>query len=131
MHVGYCTITGTGGVGLGEYQDKSTLTTTNATVTVIKTISSLSNGQVCHLQSFVVGLLSGGGVAASYRIQACYRKAGGTATLVSVSVEALEDSAAASWDATADASGGDMRIKVQGGTSDTVNWTCWSNLFVA
>ena len=103
----------------------ATVQTTDATVTTIQTIQVEANNLVVHVEADVAAFKSSTGVAATYRLLACFKRVAGVTTMVASSLTSLEDAAAATWTVTTTNSGTSIVIQVTGIIGDTVDWKCW------
>ena len=98
--------------------------TTDATVTTDGTYT-LADQKVAHVTAKVVALKSDASTGGTWVLEAAFRRNGagvsqiGTTTLLT----ATKDVAAATWSATIDASGTDIRIRVTGQAATTINWS--------
>ena len=72
----------------------------------------------------VSGRKNDGTEAAGYVLAATYRRAGGTTTQVGTTTALATHEDSSGWDATLDASGTGVRVRVTGAGSTTVDWAC-------
>lgn len=104
---------------------QSRVATTNATVTTLATIAT-TTGYSYLVISRIIGRRTGGtsGVAgdyATYEVRASANNEGGVLNIDAVTTTTVfEDQAG--WDATIDASGTDIRIRVTGAANNNITW---------
>lgn len=103
--------------------DRVTVQTTNATATTL-----FSNTQddtcVCKYTAEVTGFEPATGDSFSENIEATFKRNGGAATAVGAVVKSnrQEDAGATAWAITFDTSTNDVRLRVTGEASHTINW---------
>ncbi|MFA6018482.1 MAG: hypothetical protein WC776_04875 [Patescibacteria group bacterium] len=109
-----------------RHLSNQSVTTTDATVTTIKTIP-IKGASVARIIAIITGKRTGGTAgnvndAASYWVTATVKAINGTATIVgAVAVlSASEDQVA--WDGTIDVSGGTAIVTVAGAANNNVTW---------
>lgn len=99
-----------------------TVTTTDATITAVLTITPADN-QVTHVKVRVVGRKSDGLKGAAYELAATFRRAGATTTQIGATSTPTTHEDDATWPgATAAASAANIVVSVQGITGETINW---------
>ena len=97
--------------------------TTDATQTTAGTYTP-ADGKVVTVHARVSGRKNDGTEAAGYVLAATYRRAGGTTTQVGTTTALATHEDSSGWDATLDASGTGVRVRVTGAGSTTVDWAC-------
>lgn len=103
-------------------QDSAEVQTTDATVTVLDTLTLLDENTY-HVEVLVVGVKSDGTDRASYHLAATvYRTGAGSATLQGGVTSLHTQESNASWDANFTVSGNDVRVSVTGVAATTVEW---------
>lgn len=102
---------------------ETVVTTNDATVTTLATISILDNSNVI-LFAFVTAFRTNGADQAGYNRNAViFRRAAGIATIQGAVQTALTRESDATWDCTIDVDGGNnARIRVTGAVGHDINW---------
>ena len=98
--------------------------TTDATVTTCGTYT-LADQKVAHVTAKVVALKSDASTGGTWVLEAAFRRNGASVSQIGTTtlLIATKDVAAATWSATIDASGTDIRIRVTGQAAVTANWS--------
>ncbi len=119
----------------GTYFVEGAVLTTDGTITSLGTINSPGLIVAAVLvEANVVAVRTGGssGTAADsagYKLLAIYKNAvDGTLTQVGSTTQTVLGESQAGWDATLDASGNQIRIRVTGATNNNVRWTAHATL---
>lgn len=112
------------------YQNR--VTTTDATVTTLHTFT-VPASTTYAVEVIVVARRTGGssGTAedgARYKLSGVYKNVTGTATIIGV-VTALVDEDQAGWDATLDATGATVRVRVTGASNNNVVWHATARVY--
>lgn len=97
--------------------------TTNGTQTTAGTYTP-ADGKAVEVVVRVSGRKSDGTQAGGYLLSAAFRRAGGTTTQVGTTTALATHEDDAGWDATLDASGTDVRVRVTGAGATNVDWLC-------
>lgn len=102
------------------------VSTTNATVTTLKTVTIPSNTTVL-LKATVVARRTGGsagaaGDSASYEIAGTFRENAGTVAQVGTTTVLITHESQAGWDCVFDISGLTVRVRVTGAVNNNINW---------
>lgn len=107
----------------GPYQTSASASaqTSDATVTTCGTVT-LTDGKVTLVSGRVVARKSDGTKGAGYLLEAAYRRAGGTVTLIGAVLADATFEDDATWDCTFDISGTTVRIRVTGAAAETIDW---------
>lgn len=98
--------------------------TANATQTTIASLT-LNDLRAYHVIARVIGVKTDGTDRASYEIRGTFYRNGGGATLqgaLSVTHAVESD---ATWDATLDTNGNDVRVRVTGKAATNITWSAW------
>lgn len=95
--------------------------TTNATTTNAA-LYTPADGTAVTVLAHVVARRSTGAEGAGYLLCATFRRSGGTTTQIGSTTVLATHENVASWNATLDASGPDIRVRVTGAASSTINW---------
>lgn len=84
-------------------------------------VFSTATDYIYYVDSIVTATVDGGGNAATYFARAAFKNDSGTLSQIGLTtVTSKED--AAGWDVDIDASGTDIRVRVTGQSSTTINW---------
>ncbi len=117
-----------GTVGGAQFRGQSTAQTTDATVTTLATFTTTSD-RAYFARAFVRARQSTSpGTFGVYTVLAAVENIGGTATVSGIT-KAYEVEEDASWEATFDASGADLRVRVTGDGTETVEWAVDLDVF--
>lgn len=113
-----------GGLKIGNSLEsfKANGQTTDATQKTLGTYTP-ADATAINVKVQVVGRKSDGSQAAGYLLEATFRRSGSTTTQVGSTTAVATHEDDASWDATLDASGTDVRVRVTGKASTTIDWT--------
>jgi len=100
--------------------------TTDATVTTLQTISTLSNTCIM-IESQVVARRTGGtagtaGDVAAYKRIAAFKNVSGVLTQIGTTTDAGTFESQAGWNCTIDTSGTNIRVRVTGAANNNVTW---------
>lgn len=107
--------------------NNNTTQTTDATVTSIATIAT-ANDIVYLVTANVVGIIdSTAASGAGYKLSAAFKNDGGTLTQIGTTTQTVYEDVGG-WDATIDASGTDIRIRITGAGGTTINWSSTYNV---
>ena len=80
---------------------------------------------VSNIEAIITAVKPSDGTSASWRITALYKTVSGTVSLVGSVLDlmtAQKDTAAITWATTIDISGSNVRVRVTGGLTDTIQW---------
>jgi hypothetical protein len=114
------------GQGTNEGDVSGYVTTTDATVTTLETITIPTNTTVT-LAAKVSARRTGGasGAAndgASYVVYATFKNTSGTAALIGTPTQTAVQESQAGWDCTFDATGATARVRVTGAAANNISW---------
>jgi hypothetical protein len=107
----------------------SSVTTVDATATPVGVLATAINGEGYYVDAIVIALKTDASQAAAYRLQAIYRKAAGTLTLVGAVQQVFVQEDDAAWDATLIISGGNVRAQVTGKAATNITWKIYSRAY--
>lgn len=114
---------------LGSYFDECCVITTDATVTTLGAYGALGAIPSAYvLEATVAGYRYGGASgsaddSAGYKLYAIFKNSsGGTLTQVGSTTKTVLGEDQAAWDATIDASGTNMRVRVTGAANNNIRW---------
>lgn len=108
-----------------EKASEATVSTTDATVTTLQTITVPATTTI-GIETLIVARRTGGAAGtaedgARYKISGVYKNVAGTATIIGVTT-VLADEDQAAWDATLDVTGANVRLRVTGAVNNNINW---------
>ena len=107
----------------GYSQVRGVVQTTDATITTVATFTLAATSKVFHVKGIVVGRTTSDANRASYELDVTVYRAGAGAVIQGAitSVHTVESDA--TWNATFDVTGNDLRLRVTGVAATTINWS--------